>query len=338
MPRLGRLLVVALLGTGAVLVAGEGARSGTAAALELYRAARYREAAQALAEPDGADAEAAPVLRACLETSPSAALALLEAATAAGSRDGTARLESAAIRFGQGRYREAARLLEAVTTASPEPPGRALLLAGLALRAAGDTDGAERMLATVKPEDPAFPAARTALGDLALADRDPVKALRYYDSAGDDARAGAGRWQALRQTGREDDAERLRRRLEDTAAGSVAILEINRLQRLEADEREARQAQQATPAEAGSTETAAAQGRYTLQLGAYSDRGLALELVRRFGDEVPDLRVDTVRDAHGQLLYKVRSGFYVNPAAARSEAERLKRRLGVDVFVAETAD
>ena len=45
-----------------------------------------------------------------------------------------------------------------------------------------------------------------------------------------------------------------------------------------------------------------------------------------------------MRDPRGQFLYKVRSGAYVNPALARSEADRLQRTLGIDVIVAETAD
>ncbi|MBE0567395.1 MAG: SPOR domain-containing protein, partial [Krumholzibacteria bacterium] len=76
-------------------------------------------------------------------------------------------------------------------------------------------------------------------------------------------------------------------------------------------------------------------GRFALQLGAFSDRGLALDLVRRYGRQVPDLRIDTERDDRGQLLYKVRSGSYVNPALARDAADALKRSLGIEVFVAE---
>ena len=249
-----------------------------------------------------------------------------------------ARIEAAAILYARGDYRAALQVLEPVTADASPAPGRALILAGQAARALGDADGAERMFATVKPGDPAFAVARTALGDLALAAKDPVKALRYYDSAGDDNRVAAGRWQALRQAGRDDDAERLRRRLRENAPGSVAMLEINRVLGAEADELAARRAQGAAPDSAGAPPPPVASGRFTLQLGAYSDRGLALELVRRYRDELPDLRVDTVRDDHGQLLYKVRSGSFVNPAAARAEAERLQRRLGIDVFVAEAGE
>jgi tetratricopeptide (TPR) repeat protein len=338
--RRDRRLLVALVAASALLGGWLVARSGPAAALELFRSARYREAAATLAEDGSAGDAAAPLLTACLEPRPAAALAVLAEAIAAGGQSArSARVETAAIHYAQGDYRAVLRVLEPVTDDPTLAPGRALILAGQAARALGDVVGAERMFATVKPADPAFPAARTALGDLALADKDPVKALRYYDTAGDDKRVGAGRWQALRQTGRDDDADRLQRRLRESAPGSVAMLEINRVLGAEADERAARRAQGAAPDSAASAQPAPVPaGRYTLQLGAYSDRGLALELVRRYREELPDLRVDTVRDERGQLLYKVRSGAFVNPATARAEADRLQRRLGVDVFVAETGE
>ena len=48
-----------------------------------------------------------------------------------------------------------------------------------------------------------------------------------------------------------------------------------------------------------------------------------------------DLRIDRVRDDRGQFLYKVRSGEFVNPAQARSDAQQLGDRLGLEVIVAE---
>ena len=45
-----------------------------------------------------------------------------------------------------------------------------------------------------------------------------------------------------------------------------------------------------------------------------------------------------MRDDHGQVLYKIRSGSYVNPALADTEARRLERQLGVDVIVADLSD
>ena len=87
-----------------------------------------------------------------------------------------------------------------------------------------------------------------------------------------------------------------------------------------------------------STPVTANGGRHTLQFGAWSDRGRALEMVRRYRDEIPDLHIVEARDDRGQLLYKVRAGAYANPALARSEARRLEERLGLDVFVTDRSD
>ena len=74
-----------------------------------------------------------------------------------------------------------------------------------------------------------------------------------------------------------------------------------------------------------------------MQLGAFSDRALALEFHRRHVRQLPDLRIDKTRDARGQFLYKVRTGSYVNPALARTDARELARRLDLEVIVAELA-
>ena len=79
------------------------------------------------------------------------------------------------------------------------------------------------------------------------------------------------------------------------------------------------------------TTAPAAGGRYTLQFGAWSDRSRALDMLRRYRDQLPDLHIVESRDDRGQLLYKVRGGAYANPAMARTAARRLKDRLGLDV-------
>ena len=40
-------------------------------------------------------------------------------------------------------------------------------------------------------------------------------------------------------------------------------------------------------------------------------------------DRRPPCEIDSVRDDQGQFLYKVRTGSFVNPALARTEAKRL---------------
>jgi tetratricopeptide (TPR) repeat protein len=329
----------------AVTLAVVGAGLAASGALEQYRGGRWQEARAALDAPgDDAATSDALMVRAALARRPDQALTTLDgliASRAAGDPGAAlARLDAAGLRFARGEHRKVLDLLAPLVDGDAAgAPGRALVLAGLARLALGDKDGAAAMLATVKPDDPAFTAARTALGDMALAAREPAKARRYYENADDDTRAGAGRWQALRLEGRDEDAERLRRRLGESDPGCVALLEINRRLRADQDEQAARTTPGAARADTAAAETpTSAAGRYTLQLGAFSDRGLALDLVRRFGDQIPDLRIDTRRDQRGQFLYKVRTGAFVNPALARAEAERLQRSLGVSVFVAETDD
>ncbi|MFN2369550.1 MAG: SPOR domain-containing protein, partial [Candidatus Krumholzibacteriia bacterium] len=330
------LAAVAALGAGVAL-------PGAADAFAHFRAGRFTEAREALDQPAAdLDEGRTLLLKAYLARRPGAALPALEGAVAAlGPADpvgAAAAADAAAIRFAQGRHREVLTTLQPLLDRGAEAaPGRALVLAGLSRQALGDKEGAAGLLATVKPGDPEFAAARAALGNLALADKDPAKALRYYENADDETRTGAGRWRALRLAGRDDDAEQVRLRLAERDAGGLALLEISRVQRAAADEDAARLAQEAPPAGAQNPAAAAtpADGRYTLQLGAFSDRGLALAMMRQFGAQVPSLRIDTERDARGQFLYKVRSGAYVSPARAKDAADALKRSLGVDVFVAE---
>ena len=122
--------------------------------------------------------------------------------------------------------------------------------------------------------------------------------------------------------------------------GGLSLLEINRLQRQEADEASARRTAATTDRDtvATSATAPAAGGRYTLQFGAWSDRSRALDMLRRYRDQLPDLHIVESRDDRGQLLYKVRAGAYANPALARTEARRLKDRLGLDVFVTDRSD
>jgi hypothetical protein len=250
-------------------------------------------------------------------------------------------LDAADIEFGRGNYRETlVHLQPLIETSGADLPGDLFLRAGLALRALGDAQRAREMLASVKPDDQAFHLARYYLGDIALDQEDPTLALRYFDAAATGeagpggSRAAAGRWRALRAAGEDREAARLVSGLQEDDPGGLAMLEIRRLLRDRQEEMAA--------AAAGDPDTSAIaapagidRGRYALQLGAFSDRALALEFQRRYLEQIPDLRIDPVRDDRGQFLYKVRTGSFVNPALARTEARRLADRLDIDVIVAD---
>ena len=251
-------------------------------------------------------------------------------------------LELAEIHFARGDYRDCLTVLKGIIAEAEEGlPGEAYLLAGMTQRLVGNIQGAREMLASVRPADPAFPRARYYLGSIGLQQGDHALALRYFESGMQNLPAEAqpelqaGRWQALRMAGRSDEAGGVRDLLSRENPGSLALLEINRILREEADEL-AQTALDQVPRDTVITQQpTSAAGRFSLQVGAFSDRALALDYLNRHRAELPDLRVDQVQDDRGQYLYKVRSGYYMNPALARSEAARLRRELGIDVIVTD---
>ncbi len=314
----------------------------------LFGEARYADARQALAVGASGSQPGEEVLWRCrLETSPVKATNLLtesltDPAIPESTRQGLA-LQLAQIHFARGDYNEAHVVLnEIISQSTLQVPGEIYLLAALTERTAGNLQAAREMLASVKPDDPAFEAARYYLGDIGLESNDPELALRYFESGqknseGEDfSRLKAGQWRALRINGQDQAAARLLLELERDSASCLALVEIGRVLQLEDDENSARVAA-AIPAETDTLATAPTDftGRYCLQLGAFSDRSLALEFKYRHQDQVPDLTITQVRDQRGQFLYKVRFGSSLNPALARSEAQRQKNKLGMDVMVVD---
>lgn len=311
----------------------------------LVAAARYDEARAELAA-DAVARSTVPglALAARLERDPAAALATLAEARAAAA-DGSAEshlviLDAAAIELGGYRPAAALALLEPLLSGDrTDLPGQALLLGGLAARATGDDKHAERLLSGVRQGDPAFAEARLLLGEISMDRGDAERALRYFTTEGVGPRAEGGRWQALRQLGDDRAAAQVLADMTEKDAGGLALLDVRRRQRTADDEEAARFA---TTDGAATTDTVATRpvtgGRYTLQLGAWSDRSRALDMVRRYADELPDLHIEETRDDRGQILYKVRLGSYDNPALARSEAGRLRSRLDLDVFVTDRSE
>ncbi len=327
------------------LVRPSSASLGTVA--DLFRQGRYEEARQALqAGGEGSRPGEDLFWGSRLATRVDDALEILESARTVPDlppalQQGLA-LELAEIQFARGRYRECLNTLEPLISSGEENlPGEIYLLAGLAYRLGGRLQTAREMLASVRPGDPAFVQARFHLGEIGLQQGDSSLALRYYQSGIRDEDRGpypgleAGQWRALREAGKTGEADQILARLRHDAPGSLALLEINRILREEGEELAARAGGVQAAPDSTATQPVNRNGRYSLQLGAFSDRSLALEFLRRYREQVQDLRVDQVRDSHGQFLYKIRSGSYVNPALARSEAARYRHSLGIDVIVAD---
>lgn len=334
----GRILLVAVL---AALPALGALDSVT----ELFQAARYGEARNALEEGnEGLRAGEATLWQARFADDPDKALVILREGLQDKRLPDEVRirltLESADIEYGLGRYQSCLKALSPLLAEDQAVvPGEAFLKAGLSCRALGSLQQAREMLASVKPGDPAFLAARYYLGDIALEQNDPALALRYFDAAvreagsGSGHRVAGGKWRALMGEGRDEEALELESSLAREAPGSLAMLEIQRIRRARQEEMSALETDDSEPPE--DEEIRASRGRYALQIGAFSDRRLALEFVRRYVDQLPDLRIDEIRDDRGQFLYKVRTGSFVNPALARTEAQRLARQLDIDVIVAD---
>lgn len=312
---------------------------------DLFRQARYADARSALDSAGAGNRPGEEVLwRSRLAARPDEALALLQPALGDSRIDGPARIriacEVAELQAGKGNHRAVVDALSPLLTEeSGELPGAVHLRAGLSLRSLGLLQQAREMLASVRPGDPEFVLARYYLGDISLEQNEVALAQRYFEAADKAAgrsassRVAAGLWRAKLASGHDREADEIRRRLTGQDPGSLAMLEIRRHEQLAADERLARTPRDDTEQVVTPPTTAA--GRFTLQFGAFSDRGLALEFQKRYRRQVPELRIDRVRDNRGQFLYKVRTGEFVNPAQARSEAKQIGHRLGLEVIVSE---
>lgn len=326
----------------------------------LFQAGRYEQARQALQDGDDASRPGEEVLwRSRLATDPAAALRELESGLEAGIAEDDVRLrvalEVADIQAGRGNHREVLDVLAPLLSGDvSDLPGAVYMRAALALRARGRLQQAREMLASIRPGDPEFVLARYYLGDIGLEQKDAALAKRYFEAAAKASteasenagasdpgisRLGAGLWRAYLASGQDQEAGDLVARLTAEDPGCLALLEIRRLIQAEADERDAR-AVEPEPEKVDRPQPVAAEGTggFSLQLGAFSDRSLALDFLKRFQGELPDLRIDEVRDRRGQFLYKVRSGHFDDPAIARGQAEHQQDRLGIDIIVADLTE
>ncbi|MDX2473679.1 MAG: tetratricopeptide repeat protein [Candidatus Krumholzibacteria bacterium] len=336
---------ILLMGLAAILLACWPALASLNTVSGLFQAGRYEDAREAVrAADEGARPGEEILWRSRLATDPKEAISLLESGLGDKKYPAAVRiriaLEVADIQAGRGKHREALDALTPLLEGDiADLPGAVHLRAGLSLRARGQLQKAREMLASVRPKDPEFVMARYYLGDIGLEQNDATLARRYFESgskATDEAgatRLAAGMWRAYRTAGENQEAAELVADLRKRDPGSLALLDIRRLIQMENEELNARSELETENKVV--TPVVDTTGRYALQLGAFSDRGLALEFVKRYARELPDLRIDKRLDQRGQFLYKVRTGDFVNPALARSEAKQLQRRLGIEVIVAD---
>ncbi|MCP4292159.1 MAG: hypothetical protein GY780_10060 [bacterium] len=341
--RIFLLLIFLVIGVGALpTIAGLRQISG------LFGEARYEEARKMFNSDDSSSRPGEEALwEQRLATDPNQAVEILQAqindgAIPVSTRQGMA-LQLAQIHFASQDYEKAHQVLSELINSAPTPlPGEVFLLAGLTERTAGNKQAAREYFASVKPGDPAFSSARYFLGDIGLSAGEPELAQRYFESGAKNSneeewsRLKSGQWRALRAQGKDSQAESLHQEIKSQSQGCLALVEIERFLQLEKDESEIRIAT-ALEAEPDSLATTPGEtsGRYSLQVGAFSDRSLALEFKNSHSIDIPNLEISEFRDDRGQFIYKVRFGNFVNPARARSEAKRQEQKLGIDIFVVD---
>lgn len=325
---------------------------------DLFRLSRYRQARQALAtSPAGSAGRGELRLwQQRLTTDPDQAVELALQIVRDRGVPMPLRLEAgidgASLALARQQPDVAWQLLKPLLDLSPPGmPGEIYLLAGQSLRLAGEPQRAREMLASVRPDDPAFAVARALLGRIGLESGDHELALNYFELAARRVDAAAqpellaGRWQALRLLGRDLEARDLANELLRDHAGSLAAMEVHEQLRREDDELamgdqlvlDTADADTAAVADTDGPPVIAA-GRYTVQLAAFRDRALALQFVARWRHEVPDLRILRATDPRGQPLFRVQTGGFVSRVQASTEARRIERALGLEGFVTESGE
>ena len=333
------------LGALVVFLTAAAATGSLGEVADLFRDGRYQEARQTLDAEEPSDA--ATLWQQRLTTDPDRAIEL--ALDQARDRDLPreqrlqAALDGASVALARQQPQAAWQILQPLIEIAVEPlPGEAYLLAGRALRQAGQRQRAREMLAAVKPDDPAFAAARALLGRIGLESGDHELALRYFESAERHANGDlrpellSGRWQALRLLGRDVEAREVGRRLLETQPTSLAAMELGELLRREDDELSA--LTDTLDTAAPGMLTPISPGRYTVQLAAFRDRALALQFIARWRVDIPDLRVVREVDELGQPLYRIQTGSFVSHAQASAEVGRIERAHGLSGFVAGSGE
>jgi len=356
-PRAAAALFVAVALT---LGTAPAALAGFERVAELFAAGSWEQArGQTAAAESGARPAESQLWRSRLSTEPAGALELLGQGLTRKRLGRPVRtrlaLETAELELGRGHPGEALTAVSPLLDEGDDLPGQVQVVAARALLALGRGPRARELLAAVRTSDPAFAMSRALLGDIAIAQGDGAQALRWYDAA-DQAdpelrrRTVSGRCRAMLPGGRVAEVEALAMQIDELDSGSLALLEIHRalrdhqdvaVTRLPASARPTPPTERAQGTVRDDTRTpATAQpegrvGRYTLQLGAFGDRGRALDFQQRHAERVEGLTIEEGVDARGQSVYRLRAGAWPGPAEAENAAAELGARLGLDVIVVD---
>lgn len=353
--------VLVLSATLALAAAASPACADFSRAADLFAAGAWEQArAEAGREDSGARPGEAHLWRSRLAPDPATALTILHEGLDQRRLPRPVRarlaLEAAEIELGSGRPGESLKVLAPLLDDADDLPGAVQVAAARALLALGRGPRARELLVAVRVGDPEHGLSRALLGDLALAAGDPSGALSWYDAAerADSSlrrRLATGRCRALLRAGRTREAQALAAQMEALDPDGLASLEIRRALAAGAPAAAPESGRVAPSPGAPPPATAvtagtdrrpaeppappATEGRYVLQLGAFSDSGRAAEFRRRLGDEVAGLALEEGVDASGRPVWRARVGGWDERAAAEAAARELGARLGLDVRVVD---
>ncbi len=236
-----------------------------------------------------------------------------------------ARLEIARIAYATGRYGSARAALAAADACAASES--ACLLEGLAALEDGDDEAARRTLGRVRPGRERI-WAELALAELEARAGDARSACRRYEAL---ARAHVSptamfRWgECLENAGRSRDARSVYRDIVEEFAGTPeAVRARAKLEPAGAAASGPGRAPAARPVNA--EPVGRLERGFTIQFGAFGDRGNAIRLAARLRRVQPGIRIDTELVRYREV-HRVRYGYFTT----REDAERKAREIAARI-------
>lgn len=227
--------------------------------------------------------------------------------------------ERAREQFARGQYLAALEVLRGMPLSAQTRLPEFLIFRAMAAQAVGEQRAARQDLESVPRQDDSYAMARMLLADLLLRSREARGALDAAEAAldaDDDLLAPQALFlkaQALEQLARPEDARDIKREIlrRYPRSAEAAGLRGSTATAAPAEVREI--AEEALPER---------REQFSLQLGAFRDRALALRQAERLRDRLEDLRIEYDLES-SPAWYRVVVGRF----PSRSAAEEMQRKL-----------
>ncbi len=288
----------------------------------------------------GRDLNRAKLMLAGLKTDVKEAGPLLRDVAAGGGPEESlrARVELAKIHYSEGRYAEAASILEDIPTdADRDERLEAIYLRGLSRKQTGDRSAARKdfesidrgdylywsymSLAEIDMQEGRFDQAAERFETIAGSHSNPIAGFKLgecYEIMGD-LGAALDAYRTLATTFPESpEAPKARekiQRIEQRAQRGGARMNTG------GGEKGERPAERAKPAQEED------RVMYTLQFGAFSEKDNAESFIAELGDLIDGLRIETV-ESGGKVWHRVRAGRFRSREEAEEEALRIMEKTG----------